>query len=146
MRTDSHECRLVHRRLARTTQPLPGKPTLSDRGSGTLAVVVITAVVAIGLLIGSMVLAYVLALHKVRDASDMAALTAATQAVGGASEEQACGEAGRIASDNGAVLASCEIQQAGAEVAASAETTIRLTWNLPGFPDHVSSTSYAGNP
>jgi len=125
---------------------VPKKSVRSDRGSGTLAVIVITAVVAIGLLVGSMVLAYVLALHKVRDASDMAALTAATQAVEGADEDQACSEAGRIASDNGAVLASCEIQQAGAEVAASAETTISLHWNFPGFPDHVSSTSYAGNP
>ena len=118
----------------------------ADRGSGTLAVVVITLVVAVGLLIGSMVLAYVLALHKVRDASDLAALTAATQALQGVGEDQACGQAGRIASDNGATLTSCEIQQAGAEVAASVETAIPLKWSFPGLPDHVSSISYAGNP
>jgi len=118
----------------------------SDCGSGTLAVIVITLVVAVGLLIGSMVLAYVLALHEVRDASDMAALTAATHAVQGSGEDQACDQARRIASDNGAQLTSCEIQQAGAEVAASVETTIALTWNFPGLPDHVSSISYAGNP
>ena len=118
----------------------------SDRGSGTLAMIVITLVVAVGLLIGSMVLAYVLALHKVRGASDMAALTAATHAVQGSGEDQACDQARRIASDNGAQLTSCEVQQAGAEVAASVETTIALTWSFPGLPDHVSSISYAGNP
>jgi len=118
----------------------------TDQGSGTMAVIVITMVLAVGLLIGSMVLAYVLALHRVRAASDMAALTAATQAVQGAAEDEACGQAGHIASDNGAALTSCEIQQAGAEVAASVETAIPLKWSFPGLPDHVSSISYAGNP
>jgi len=118
----------------------------SDKGSGTMGVIVITMVLAVGLLIGSMVLAYVLALHRVRDASDLAALTAATQAAQGVGEDQACSEAERIAGDNGATLTSCEVQQAGAEVAASVETTIRLKWSLPGLPDHVSSISYAGNP
>jgi len=126
-----------------------GRPAWSgrpDQGSGTLAVIVVTMVVAVGLLIGSMVLSYVLALHKVRDASDMAALTAATQAVAGAGESWSCDEAGRIATDNGATLTSCEVQQAGPEVAACVETTIQLRWSIPGLPDHVSSTSYAGNP
>jgi len=118
----------------------------SSQGSVTMAVVVVTMVVAVAVLVGSMVLAYVLALHRVRAASDMAALTAATQAVQGAGESGACDEARRIASDNGAELTSCEVQQAGAEVAAGVETQIKLTWRMPGLPDTVSSISYAGNP
>jgi len=117
-----------------------------DQGSGSLAVIVVSLVLAVGLLIGSLVLAYVLALHKVRTATDLAALTAATQASQSATEAQSCQAADRIARDNGVQMTSCEVVRAGLEVAASVQTTIPLTWHFPALPDHISSTSYAGNP
>lgn len=118
----------------------------SEQGSGTMTVIIVGLVVAVGLLVSTAVLAYVSALHDVRAASDMAALTAATQAAQWANDDEACGEAERVASDNGAELTSCEIVRAGSEVAASVETAIPLRWSFPGLPDHVSSVSYAGNP
>ncbi|MCL2735208.1 MAG: hypothetical protein FWD75_01080 [Propionibacteriaceae bacterium] len=111
-----------------------------------MAVIVISGTLAMGLLIGWMVLGYIMAVHTVHAASDLAALTAASHAAQGASDDEACAMAERVAGDNGAHADSCEIVRAGTEVAAEVEVSASLRWSMPGLPRQVSSTSFAGNP
>lgn len=118
---------------------------LIENGSVSLALLGVGLVVMFGLLVGSLVLAYTQAQHGVRDAADMAALTAATQAVEGASEEQACAQAEMSAGQNQATVSSCEVVRAGSEIAVKIEADIELHWWIPGLPSHVDALSYASN-
>lgn len=136
---------MVNRKITSGEVGIHGNWCHTQAGNSTLAVILIAVLVAIALLIASVVFGYVQALHRVRAASDMAALTAATQASQLRDDDEACAGAARAAEDNGAQMSSCEIVRAGVEVAASVEVLIPLQWSFPGLPESVSSTSYAGN-
>jgi len=117
-----------------------------ERGSVTLAAIVLGCALAVGLLVGSLVLAHVLAVHEARSGADLAALAAATDAVRLHDEDSACAAASRSMSSSRDQVTACEVVQAGYEVAARVEVTVDLAWTLPGLPQTVSAVSYAGNP
>ena len=115
-------------------------------GSGTLSTIMITVVIAVGLLIAGVVLSYMSAVHRSHAASDLAALTAATHARTSFDDHTCCVLASEIATVNGAGLVSCEVVRAGDEVAAAVSVVVEVPWKIPGLPSKLSSTSYAGNP
>ncbi|OFE18790.1 hypothetical protein BA895_00970 [Humibacillus sp. DSM 29435] len=80
-----------------------------DRGAGTVLAVTLTGVV-LGVTLAALVLgSAVVASHRARLASDLAALAGASQAQLGVGAGQACAEAGRVAASNGATLSWCSV-------------------------------------
>jgi len=120
--------------------------TPGTRGSITIDVIAITLVVGVVMVIGSVILSQLLALHRAHTASDLAALAAATQAADSHNDQLACTVAGEVAASNGGVLTSCEVVRAGVEVAVSVEVEIVVGWKAPGQSGILTSVSYAGNP
>jgi len=117
-----------------------------ERGSTTLAVAVLGALLVVAGLIGSLVGAHVLAVHHVRVVADVAALAAAESAVEGHDDRSVCDEARRVAALNDGRVIGCEVARAGYEVAVRVEAGADVRWTLPGLPAEVSAVSYAGNP
>jgi len=99
----------------------------------------------IGMLIASLVVSYVMALHQAREAADLAAVTAAGQAAQSVTDDRACAMAASVTQDNRAEMTSCEIVRAGSDLAVEVTVTVNLHWTIPGLPGTVSSVSYAGN-
>jgi secretion/DNA translocation related TadE-like protein len=86
-----------------------------DQGSGTVWVVVLLALLLAVGSTGLGVASAVLARQRAAAAADLAALAAATAA--GRGQPAPCGEAGRVAERNGAVVTTCRISGAVADVA-----------------------------
>ena len=125
---------------------MASRSSARGRGSVTLATIVVGLAVAVGLFVGSVVVAYVMAAHQARSISDLAALSVATSAASQLGDESACAAGSGVAQQSGARLTDCEIVRAQDEVAVRVEVTIGVPWAVPGLPAEVNSQSFAGNP
>lgn len=121
-----------------------GQVDSGDRGSAALATVVGCVALALGLLIMSMVVVYVLAVHRARHVADLTALAAAEQAVARVDDQTSCETAADVAERNGARQSSCEIIRAGVDVVAVSSVDVEFRLLGPVGPNTVASTSYAG--
>ncbi len=95
----------------------------SERGSGTVLALAIVLVVATLLVVMVLYGAVVLATHRARTAADLAALTASTRLLDGASDAGACAEAERVARANGGRILVC---RAGAGAPGTVETAVSV--------------------
>jgi secretion/DNA translocation related TadE-like protein len=113
----------------------------SQRGSGTAliaAALLVAALVAAAVLV---VAGYLAALHHVRAAADLVALSgAATQARGG----DACRTAGELAGRNGVRLADCRARGDSFDFVVSTTVVQPVGTPLPLLPAAVSATAHAG--
>jgi secretion/DNA translocation related TadE-like protein len=107
----------------RTTQPLPGRLTLTirqrdpgrrDRGSGTIYVLAMTAVVVLLTLAGLALGQALIARHRAAAAADLSAISAASRVLDG--PISACKTASLVARSQGARLITCRIDGEVAEV------------------------------
>ncbi len=114
----------------------------SERGvAGVLAVATAMALLTVTA-VGVLGMTYAATARSVRAAADLVAVSGA-QANGQGSD--ACDEAKRIAARNQVVLSGCAVT--GDLIDYVVEVTVRrdVGWRLPGLPERVSATAYAGS-
>lgn len=112
-----------------------------QRGSGTLLVVAVLAVVLALAAALSVLAGYAAAGHRARAAADLAAVSAATAySTGG----DACTVAAELARRNGAALQRCVVTGAG-QFVVTVEVSVAVTAVLPGLPRSVVTRAYAGS-
>ena len=92
--------------------------------------------------VGVLALAYSVAARSVRAAADLAAVSGA-QAHGRG--DDACGEARRVAARNEVGVHECEVTGDLIDFVVEVRVTRPVGWRLPGLPDRVAATAYAGN-
>ena len=87
-----------------------GQPTwaAADRGSGTVLVVAICALLVVGITSTGLLAGAALARHRAQASADLAALAAADVVLGRRAGDP-CALAARVASANGGLLAGCRI-------------------------------------
>ena len=107
--------------LGRLAHRLTRGETGHDRGSGTVLAVAVTGVLLAATLAALLLGAAVVASHRARLAADLAALAGARIAQLGAPPGQACGEAARVATRNGAAVVSCTVEGADLSLVVSVE-------------------------
>ncbi|MDU0314123.1 histidine kinase [Phycicoccus sp. M110.8] len=113
-----------------------------DRGSGTVLMVAVVALVFLLTVAGVAVASAVLAVHRARAAADLGALAGAVVLAQGESSSSACGAARAVAARNGAVLLDCG---AGADGSVVVRAATRVTLGLPGQPRAASASARAGS-
>ncbi|MBK8448010.1 MAG: flp pilus-assembly TadE/G-like family protein [Micropruina sp.] len=119
-----------------------GSVVRSERGvAGVLAVATVMVLVSVAA-IGVLGMTYAAAARSVRAAADLVAVSGAQANAQGT---DACDEAARMAARNQVELSGCEV--AGDLIDHVVEVTVRrpVGWRLPGLPDRVSATAYAGS-
>ena len=102
------------------------------------------AVMGVVVLLGAaaMVIAgYLVGHHRARAAADLAALSGA---VGHARGENACDQARRIASQNGARVISCARVGDEIDFVVTVRTAVAVRSRLPGLPQTVEAEAHAG--
>ncbi len=111
-----------------------------ERGSATLLVVGLMAVVVVLSGAAMVIAGYLVAYHRARGAADLSALSAAAAFEKG---ENGCGQARRTAAQNGARLTRCD--RVGDEV--DFVVTVRVAFvvqpRMPGLPGLVSAVAHA---
>ncbi len=117
-----------------------------EAGFGT----VVTAFLTAGILVIGLVLVgaglWLQARHTAADAADLTALGIAQAALRGMAEDEACSTGEQIARDNHAELVDCDVAQVQEELAVAVTVSVDAPWKLPGLPDELTATSFAGNP
>lgn len=112
-----------------------------ERGSGTVLMLAVVAVVLV-LTIGAVAVgSAVLAAHRARSAADLAALAAAGTLAQGRSASSACAVAGAMAARNSADLVGCAATADGSVVV---HTTAGVVVGLPGQPRSARALARAG--
>ncbi len=114
---------------------------MSQRGSGTMiaaAGVLVAAVVAAAVILGG---AATLAVHRVRSAADLVAVSAAAEKSRGG---DACQSARQLASSNGVSVRECRISGDDLDFVVSVTVTLPFTHPLPGVPRVIEATAHAG--
>ncbi|WP_311317428.1 Rv3654c family TadE-like protein [Propionibacterium freudenreichii] len=134
--------RTAHRHPVERHGVGPRVPGRSDeRGSGSvlaLIIVLVTCVVAYWTVVFA---GWVGSIHRARSAADMASLAGAhALQVNG----DACSEARRIATSNGAELTDCTPTRGIGEYVVEVTIAMPPTPSLPGAPSKVRETSTAG--
>ena len=118
----------------------PGAPSPSrgatgscrDRGSATVAVVGVVAVM-LAMTVGAlMVISAVVASHRAQSAADLAALGAAAALVRGEPALTACAFAGAVASRNGAGLVTCQ---------SDPDLSVTIEVRVPATMTHVGTAT-----
>ena len=112
-----------------------------DRGSGTVLMVGVVAVVFLLTVAGVAVASAVLAAHRARAAADLAALAGAVALAQGLPASSACGAAGVVAVRNGAALLACGT---GADGSVLVRTSTPVSFGIPGQPGAASASARAG--
>ena len=118
-----------------------GPPRSRERGSGT---VLMAAVMGVVVTVGgaAMVIAgYLVGHHRARSAADLAALSGAAAHVRG---EDVCGEARRIARQNGAKVVRCSWVGDDIDFVVTVRTSVSTPSRLPGLPRTVEGEAHAG--
>ena len=92
--------------------------------------------------VGVLALAYSAAARSVRAAADLAAVSGA-QAHGRG--DDACGEARRVAARNEVGVHECEVTGDLIDFVVEVRVNRPIGWRLPGLPERVAATAYAGN-
>ena len=119
-----------------------------ERGSGTLLSGLVAVLTILGAGIVLAVSIYVLSVHRVRVAADMAALAGAQTALDAgpaAQEPVACAMATGIARDHGGTVTDCHMIMAGYQGVVTVTVQMPLQWRIPGLPAVVSATAHAGS-
>jgi secretion/DNA translocation related TadE-like protein len=111
-----------------------------ERGSGSMLMVGVMAVVLMLGLAAICIAGYLMAAHRVRAAADLAALSGAVAVNAG---QDGCTAARRTARDNGARLATCERvgDQVDFVITVRAELPVHP---VPGLPASVQAVAFAG--
>ncbi len=114
----------------------------SERGSGTMLMVGIMVVVVMFSLAGVCIAGYLVGVHRVRAAADLAALSGASALV---ADRDGCAAARRNARANDAQVVSCEHVGDAIDfvITVRAEVTVAIT--VPGLPHRISAVAYAGS-
>lgn len=113
-----------------------------ERGvAGVLAAAAVVALVTVAA-VGVLAMTYAAAARSVRAAADLVAISGAQAEASGA---DACLEARRIASRNDVELSGCEVAGDPIDYVVAVDVRRSVGWQLPGLPDRVTATAYAGN-
>jgi secretion/DNA translocation related TadE-like protein len=106
-----------------------------------LIVAVMTAVMLVSF--GAVFIAgYLVAVHRVRQAADLSALSGATAISRGQDE---CEKARRAAGANGATVVSCVRSGDQVDFVLTVEAQISVHTPFPGLPNTVRAVAYAGS-
>lgn len=117
-------------------------PPHAELGVATpLVVLTVMGLVTLAV-VGVLALAYSAATRSVRAAADLAAVSGA-QAHGRG--DDACGEARRVAARNEVGVNGCEVTGDLIDFVVEVRVTRSVGWRLPGLPERVAATAYAGN-
>lgn len=112
-----------------------------QRGSGTVLMVAIMAVVvALGAAV-TVVAGYLAGHHRARSAADLAALSGAAAYAKG---EDACAEARRTARRNGARVARCDQVGDPVDFVVTVRVVVQVRVRSPGLPRRVEAEAHAG--
>jgi secretion/DNA translocation related TadE-like protein len=118
-----------------------GCPFAGEQGSATvLMAAVMGVVVSMGAAV-TVVAGYLVAHHQARSAADLAALSGAAAYTRG---EDACGQARRIAQQNGAKATSCARVGDEIDFVVTVRTAVPAQTRLPGLPRVVEAEAHAG--
>ena len=118
-----------------------GQPSNDERGSATVLMAAIMGVV-VTLGGAAMVIAgYLVGHHRARSAADLAALSGAAAHVRG---EDVCGQARRIARQNGATVTRCSWVGDDIDFVVTVRTAVSTPSRLPGLPRTVEAEAHAG--
>lgn len=112
--------------------------------TGVTAPLVVVTVMGLVTLaaVGVLALAYSAAARSVRAAADLAAVSGA-QAHGRG--DDACGEARRVAARNDVGVHGCEVTGDLIDFVVEVRVARPVGWRLPGLPERVVATAYAGS-
>ncbi len=92
--------------------------------------------------VGVLALSYSAAARSVRAAADLVAVSGAQAHARGV---DACDEARRIAGRNEVAVGTCEVTGDLIDFVVEVRVTRGIGWRLPGLPERVGATAYAGN-
>lgn len=92
--------------------------------------------------VGVLGLSYSAAARAVRAAADLVAVSGAQAHARGA---DACAEARRIAGRNEVTIGTCEVTGDLIDFVVEVRVARVVGWRLPGLPEQVAATAYAGN-
>jgi secretion/DNA translocation related TadE-like protein len=112
-----------------------------ERGSGTLLMIGVLAVLLAAGLAVTCAAGYIAAAHAARAAADLAALSGA---VAIESEADGCVAARKTAVRNGTWLTSCDRVGDQVDFVISVEVARTIALGLPGLPSRVLATAHAG--
>ena len=118
-----------------------GRPHLRERGSGTVLMAAVMGVVVTVSGAAMVIAGYLVGHHRARSAADLAALSGAAAHVRG---QDACGEARRIARQNGAKVIRCSWVGDDIDFVVTVRTSVATPSRLPGLPRTVEGEAHAG--
>ncbi len=113
-----------------------------DRGSGTMLVVGVCAVVMMLGYAAMLISGYVIAGHRARAAADLAALSGATTASQGGDP---CDAARANATAHRAQVVACKRVGDQIDFVVTVTASVAVALTAPGLPSTVSSVAYAGS-
>lgn len=118
----------------------PGHRGREQRGSATLLMAGVMAVVVVLGGTAMLVTGYLLAQHGARAAADLSALSAAAAFQEG---EAGCGQARRTAKGNGARVVSCDRVGDELDFVVTVEVVVDVSTRVPGLPREVRAAAHA---
>jgi secretion/DNA translocation related TadE-like protein len=113
-----------------------------DKGSGSLLMVGVMAVVLMFGLGGVCIAGYLLAAHQVRSSADLAALSGAAAFADGA---DACDAAKSNARSNHARVVDCDVVGDPLDFVVTVRAEVELDLRVPGLPRQLLAVAYAGS-
>lgn len=123
--------------IRRVGQSVPGEAGVAS------PLVVLTVMILVTLAaVGVLALTYSATARSVRAAADLVAVSGAQAYARGG---DACDEARRIAGRNQVDVADCEVTGDLIDFVVEVRVSRGVGWRLPGLPDTVAATAYAGN-
>jgi len=111
-------------------------------GVGTVLAATTAVVLVVLAAVGGLALTYAATARSVRAAADLVAVSGAQAHTQGA---DACAEARRIAARNQVDVRDCEVTGDLIDFVVQVQVSRTVGWRLPGLPERVASTAYAGN-
>lgn len=118
------------------------RPPCTEAGVGSVLAVVTVLVLVTLAAVGGLAMSYAAASRSVRQAADLVAVSGAQAHAQGA---DACAEARRIAGRNEVAVGVCEVTGDQIDFVVEVRVSRRLGWRMPGLPESVATTAYAGN-
>jgi secretion/DNA translocation related TadE-like protein len=112
-----------------------------ERGSASVLMIGIMAVVVLLSGAALLIAGYLLAHHRARAAADLAALSGATAYAAGT---DACAQARRTARANGALLTRCDLAGDPVDFVVSVRTSVPVGVRIRGLPRSVAADAHAG--
>ena len=112
-----------------------------ERGSGTVLMAAIMAVVVTLGAAATVVAGYLVSHHQARAAADLAALSGAAAYAEG---EDACDQARRAARQNGAMATRCDRVGDEVDFVVTVRVVVEVRVRSPGLPRQVEAEAHAG--